>query len=57
MIRSDLLRKLFFDNVEENDNVGEVMGMYYVGEKGYEKSLGVPIEAKQVMPVSEVSQL
>lgn len=33
------------------------MGMYYVGEKGYEKSLGVPIEAKQVMPVSEVSQL
>lgn len=56
MIRSNLLRKLFFDNMKRM-TVGEVMGMYYVGEKGYEKSLGVPIEAKQVMPVSEVSQL
>ena len=33
--------------------------MYYVGRKGKrrEKRLDVPIEAKQVMPVSEVSQL
>ena len=26
-------------------------------KKGYEKRLDIPIEAKQVMPVSEVSQL